>query len=77
MLEGRNLLRQMAERTKTHIKKAERRLGSLRASTDGSALQRRTLWPEHFVISLKYKHLRYLSRSVTCNLDQRLTLLVG
>jgi hypothetical protein len=30
MLEGRNLLRQMAERTKTHIKKAERRLASLK-----------------------------------------------
>ncbi len=30
MLEGRNLLRQMAERTKTHIKKAERRLTNLK-----------------------------------------------
>ena len=30
MLEGRNLLKQMAERTKTHIKKAERRLSNLR-----------------------------------------------
>jgi hypothetical protein len=30
MLEGRNLLRQMAERTKTHIKKSERRLANLR-----------------------------------------------
>jgi hypothetical protein len=30
MLEGRNLLKQMAERTKTHIKKAERRLVNLR-----------------------------------------------
>ncbi|HSK70223.1 MAG TPA: hypothetical protein VK892_00905 [Pyrinomonadaceae bacterium] len=30
MLEGRNLLKQMAERTKTHIKKAERRLANLR-----------------------------------------------
>lgn len=30
MLEGRNLLRQMAERTKTHIQKAERRLSNLR-----------------------------------------------
>ena len=30
MLEGRNLLRQMAERTRTHIVKAERRLASLR-----------------------------------------------
>ena len=29
MLEGRNLLKQMAERTRTHIKKAERRLASL------------------------------------------------
>ncbi len=29
MLEGRNLLKQMAERTKTHIKKAERRLSNL------------------------------------------------
>lgn len=29
-LEGRNLLRQMAERSKTHIKKAERRLANLR-----------------------------------------------
>lgn len=28
--EGRNLLKQMAERTKTHIKKAERRLANLR-----------------------------------------------
>ena len=27
---GRNLLKQMAERTKTHIKKAERRLNNLR-----------------------------------------------
>jgi len=30
MLEGRNLIKQMAERTKTHIKKAERRLASLK-----------------------------------------------
>jgi len=30
MIEGRNLLKQMAERTKTHIKKAERRLSNLR-----------------------------------------------
>lgn len=30
MLEGRNLLKQMAERTRTHIKKAHRRLASLR-----------------------------------------------
>lgn len=30
MLEGRNLLRQMAERTKTHIKKAKRRLSNLK-----------------------------------------------
>ena len=29
MLEGRNLLKQMAERTKTHIKKSERRLATL------------------------------------------------
>ncbi len=29
-LAGRNLFRQMAERTKTHIKKAERRLSNLR-----------------------------------------------
>lgn len=29
MLEGRNLLKQMSERTKTHIKKAERRLSNL------------------------------------------------
>lgn len=30
MLEGRNLLKQMAERTKTHIKKSERRLQNLK-----------------------------------------------
>lgn len=30
MLEGRNLLKQMAERTKTHLKKSERRLANLR-----------------------------------------------
>ena len=30
MLEGRNLIKQMAERTKTHIKKAERRLANLK-----------------------------------------------
>jgi hypothetical protein len=30
MLEGRNLLKQMAERTRTHIKKSERRLANLR-----------------------------------------------
>jgi len=30
MLEGRNILKQMAERTKTHIKKSERRLANLR-----------------------------------------------
>lgn len=30
MLEGRNLLKQMAERTRTHIKKSERRLVNLR-----------------------------------------------
>ena len=30
MLEGRNLLKQMAERTRTHIKKSERRLANLK-----------------------------------------------
>jgi DnaJ-class molecular chaperone with C-terminal Zn finger domain len=30
MIEGRNLLKQIAERTRTHIKKAERRLSNLR-----------------------------------------------
>jgi GTP1/Obg family GTP-binding protein len=30
MFEGRNLLKQMAERTKTHIKKSERRLATLK-----------------------------------------------
>jgi hypothetical protein len=30
MLEGRNLLKQMAERARTHIKKAERRLNNLK-----------------------------------------------
>ena len=35
MLEGRNLLRQMAERTKTHIKKAERRLNNLIQVNEG------------------------------------------
>ncbi len=33
-LDGRNLLKQMAERTKTHIKKAERRLANLRNVND-------------------------------------------
>ena len=37
MLEGRNLLRQMAERTKTHIKKAERRLNNLVQVNEGQA----------------------------------------
>jgi GTP1/Obg family GTP-binding protein len=37
MLEGRNLLRQMAERTKTHIKKAERRLHNLVQVNEGQA----------------------------------------
>jgi len=34
MLEGRNLLKQMAERTKTHIQKAERRFGNLRQANE-------------------------------------------
>jgi hypothetical protein len=34
MLEGRNLLKQMAERTKTHIKKAERRLSNLKQANE-------------------------------------------
>ncbi len=29
MLEGRNMIKQMAERTKTHIKKSQRRLATL------------------------------------------------
>ena len=33
-IEGRNLFRQMAERTKSHIKKAERRLGNLKNVND-------------------------------------------
>jgi hypothetical protein len=37
MLEGRNLLRQMAERTRTHIKKAERRLYNLLQVNEGQA----------------------------------------
>lgn len=38
MVEGRNLLRQMAERTKTHIKKAERRFGNLRQANEAGDL---------------------------------------
>jgi hypothetical protein len=34
MLEGRNLLRKMAERTKTHIKKAERRFSNLKQANE-------------------------------------------
>lgn len=37
MLEGRNLLRQMAGRTKTHIQKAERRLSNLQAAAAENA----------------------------------------
>lgn len=37
MLEGRNLLKQMAERTRTHIKKASRRLGNLRQVNEDPA----------------------------------------
>ena len=37
MLEGRNLLKQMAERTRTHIKKAERRLSNLRQVNETAA----------------------------------------
>lgn len=38
MLEGRNLLKQMAERTKTHIKKSERRLVNLRQANVSDAV---------------------------------------
>ncbi len=48
MLEGRNLLRQMAERTKTHIKKAERRLGSLRHINETDELCK----DEHFGLNI-------------------------
>lgn len=36
MIEGRNLLRQMAERTRTHIKKAERRFSNLKQANQGA-----------------------------------------
>lgn len=39
MLEGRNLLRQMAERTKTHIKKAERRLNNLKQVNEAEKIE--------------------------------------
>ena len=38
MLEGRNLLKQMAERTKTHIKKAERRFSNLRQANEAGEI---------------------------------------
>ena len=38
MLEGRNLLKQMAERTKTHIKKAERRFSNLRQANEAGKI---------------------------------------
>lgn len=39
MLEGRNLLKQMAERTKTHIKKAERRLSNLKQVNEAEKIE--------------------------------------
>ena len=39
MLEGRNLFRQMAERTKTHIKKAERRLSNLKQVNEAAEFE--------------------------------------
>ena len=39
MLEGRNLLKQMAERTKTHIKKAERRFSNLRQANEAGEIE--------------------------------------
>ena len=38
MLEGRNLLKQMAERTKTHIQKAERRFDNLRQANEAGEI---------------------------------------
>lgn len=38
MLEGRNLLKQMAERTKTHIQKAERRFSNLRQANEAGEI---------------------------------------
>jgi hypothetical protein len=38
MVEGRNLLKQMAERTKTHIKKAERRFSNLRQANQAGEI---------------------------------------
>jgi hypothetical protein len=39
MLEGRSLLKQMAERTRTHIKKANRRLANLRHVTSANGVE--------------------------------------
>jgi hypothetical protein len=39
MLEGRNLLKQMAERTRTHIKKASRRLTNLRQVNEAGKIE--------------------------------------
>ncbi len=39
-LEGRSLLKQMAERTRTHIKKAERRLSNLRSVNAANDIER-------------------------------------
>jgi regulator of replication initiation timing len=44
MLEGRNLLKQMAERTKTHIKKAERRLGNLKQVNEAEKIETNELY---------------------------------
>lgn len=38
MLEGRNLLKQMAERTRTHIQKAERRFSNLRQANEAGEI---------------------------------------
>ena len=39
MLEGRNLLKQMAQRTETHIKKAERRLSNLKQVNEAEKIE--------------------------------------
>src|SRR5262249_7754005 len=39
MLEGRNLLKQMAERSRTHIKKANRRLANLRQANEAADVE--------------------------------------
>ena len=64
MVEGRNLLKQMAERTKTHIKKSERRLANLKNLNEAQEeYVKDRFGMDYFSVSVNYLRSKLSSNS--------------